>query len=521
MGRILKQYYPVILSICVLWLIVFALWIIVVNKNQGNFVYVLDDAYIHMSVAKNFVEHGVFGITRYQFSSSSSSLLWTGLLIICFSLFGEKELIPFLMNILFASIFLLVFYNFLNKQKISNDKILLLLIVAILFIPLPLLIFTGLEHILHILLVVCFSGYALKMLYSRGNCFVLKDELILTVLGMLVIMSRYEGVFLIAVFSVLFIREKRLLYPVILVLASIVPIMIFGIYSIDNGSYLFPNSILLKGNMPGISLLGIVIFIFKAIVKLVLNLQVLMLILAGLIMAFLSKKYMPMDKRSVVMMYVLVSLTLLHGIFANFIFFRYEGYLIALGVLFVATTLHELFISGNLNKKFYLTALIFIAPFMVRAVMGLGLIPQASNNIYEQQYQMAMFVKNYYGEKRIAANDIGAINYYADIRNLDLWGIGSIDVAKAKIEKRYSTGYIAQLADKEKIEIAMIYDHWLDEYGGVPPQWTKVGEWVIANNKVCGGDTVSFYAINSQDADALKKNLQEYSRLLPADVAVK
>jgi len=67
----------------------------------------------------------------------------------------------------------------------------------------------------------------------------------------------------------------------------------------------------------------------------------------------------------------------------------------------------------------------------------------------------------------------------------------------------------------------MIYDHWLDEYGGVPPQWIKVGEWIIANNKVCGGDTVSFYAINSQDADTLRKNLREYSRLLPADVAVK
>lgn len=521
MERILKQYYPVILSLCVLWLIIFILWIIAVHKNQGNFVYILDDAYIHMSLAKNFVEHGVFGVTRYEFSSSSSSLLWTGLLIICFSLFGVKEIIPFLLNILLSSILMLVLDRFLKKQEIPNDKILLLLIVSTLFIPLPLLIFTGLEHILQIIMVVCFSGYALEMLDSRDNYFVLKNKLILILLGMLVIMSRYEGMFLIGVFTVLFMREKRLLYPVILVLASMIPILVFGIYSIDNGSYLFPNSILLKGDMPGLSLAGNVLFIIKAIFNLVLNFQVLMLIIAGLILIFLSQKYMPMNKKSVNMMYVLVSLTLLHGIFAKFIFFRYEAYLIALGILFMAATLHELFMSGNINKKFCLICLIFIAPFMVRAVGCLVLIPQASNNIYEQQYQMARFVKSYYEEKGVAANDIGAINYYADIKNLDLWGIGSIDVAKAKIEKRYDTGYIAQLTDKEKIEIAMIYDHWLDVYGGVPPQWIKVGQWVIANNKVCGGDTVSFYAINSKDEDTLKKNLQEYSRYLPADVAVK
>ena len=234
---------------------------------------------------------------------------------------------------------------------------------------------------MQIVMVVCFSDYALKMLDSRDNYYVVKNKLILILLGMLVIMSRYEGIFLIAVFSVLFIKEKRLLYPAILVLASMVPIIVFGIYSIDNGSYLFPNSILLKGDMPGLSLAGNVLFMFKAIFNLVLNLQVLMLILAGLILIFLSKKYMPMNKKPVNMMYVLVSLTLLHGIFAKFIFFRYEAYLIALGILFVAATLHELFMSGIINKKFCLICLIFIAPFMVRAVGCLVLIPQASKNI--------------------------------------------------------------------------------------------------------------------------------------------
>jgi hypothetical protein len=42
--------------------------------NGGSFTYALDDAYIHLAMAKNF-PLGVWGTTRYEFSSSSSSLL--------------------------------------------------------------------------------------------------------------------------------------------------------------------------------------------------------------------------------------------------------------------------------------------------------------------------------------------------------------------------------------------------------------------------------------------------------------
>lgn len=48
-----------------------------VSKTGNHYVYPLDDAYIHLAVAKNFAIHHVWGITEYQFSSTSSSPLFT------------------------------------------------------------------------------------------------------------------------------------------------------------------------------------------------------------------------------------------------------------------------------------------------------------------------------------------------------------------------------------------------------------------------------------------------------------
>src|SRR4051812_45844062 len=52
--------------------------------NNNTWVYPLDDTYIHMSIGKNLAEFGQWGITRHEFTSSSSSILYTLLIALCF-----------------------------------------------------------------------------------------------------------------------------------------------------------------------------------------------------------------------------------------------------------------------------------------------------------------------------------------------------------------------------------------------------------------------------------------------------
>jgi hypothetical protein len=68
------------------------------------------------------------------------------------------------------------------------------------------------------------------------------------------------------------------------------------------------------------------------------------------------------------------------------------------------------------------------------------------------------------------------------------------------------------------IRIAVVYDGWFQQYGGLPPQWQKVGEWEILNNVICAGRVVSFYAVAPDEAGALKENLVKYSSQLPEEV---
>ena len=50
----------------------FSTFIKVIEKTI-NYIYPLDDTYIHMAIAKNFADFNCWGIDKYKFSSTTSS----------------------------------------------------------------------------------------------------------------------------------------------------------------------------------------------------------------------------------------------------------------------------------------------------------------------------------------------------------------------------------------------------------------------------------------------------------------
>jgi len=80
----IKKHWSLIIGVVILWITIAILLSISVGKNKGHLVYALDDAYIHMAIAKNFAEHKVWGVGKEGFTSSSSSLLWTLLLALIY-----------------------------------------------------------------------------------------------------------------------------------------------------------------------------------------------------------------------------------------------------------------------------------------------------------------------------------------------------------------------------------------------------------------------------------------------------
>lgn len=203
---------------------------------------------------------------------------------------------------------------------------------------------------------------------------------------------------------------------------------------------------------------------------------------ALILFIFQFNKQRTLWKCSTIMLIIFIVTTLLHMLFARTgWFFRYEAYLVALGIFVIAIGILE-YLPKNLSitfdkrvmskdvKEVAISLLVLVAvvslvflviyPLAERGLTSLIRIPQATTNTYEQQYQMGSFLKQFYHEESIAANDIGAINYLADIKCLDLWGLGSLEVARSKMDGNYDTQEIYYLAKRKKIKMYPLQIKW-------------------------------------------------------------
>jgi hypothetical protein len=230
-------------------------------------------------------------------------------------------------------------------------------------------------------------------------------------------------------------------------------------------------------------------------------------------------------QKELLLLLFLVAAIVLHLLFAaTGWFYRYEAYLVVLGILVNGSLLMQILTRGGTlglaAVRFALFVLTAFALFSlsVRGVRAIIETPQATTNIYQQQYQMAAFIKQYYQGEGVAANDIGAITYFADIKLLDLWGLGNAEVTRAKLNREYTTQKMSELAKNHRTRIALIYSVWFDREGGVPSEWTKVGEWTTPNCIVCGYPIVSFYALDSSEVAPLRSNLDAFAKELPPGV---
>jgi hypothetical protein len=131
---------------------------------------------------------------------------------------------------------------------------------------------------------------------------------------------------------------------------------------------------------------------------------------------------------------------------------------------------------------------------------------------------MGLFIKRYYQGSTIALNDIGAVNFLADVHCLDLWGLATYQVTELMRHHEYHTADILRLSKEAGVKVAMVYDSWYTPIGGLPRDWVWVGQWALLDNVVTGGDKVSIYAVDESETAPLMQKLRDFSPLLPKEV---
>ncbi|ACU61160.1 hypothetical protein [Chitinophaga pinensis] len=547
-----QKHYPVIATLLFLTVVLALACRQVLAHTGGHFCYPLDDTFIHMAIAKNFALHGVWGINAQEFSAASSSPLYTLILAACFKAGINSIWMPFYINVCFA--FLLVYMTDLLLQRFSLSAPVrcITLLALVILVPVPVMVASGMEHMLHAFLAVWMLYLSVPFLQPDNTT--RNQVLLLSLVSGLAILARFESLFLLAGVVVAGIYNRRWQQTGVVLVLSLVPLIVFGYISVQHGGYFLPNSVLLKASKltgGGSQLMSSIqeILIYKLLygnntmVNIFTNRYYpegssslsgttvirLLLIIPALILVLRpnADNVNTISKVKQLACIPLVNTFLHMALAAVGWLFRYEAYLVALDLTVVAILLYYFVLQlknaartySLLEKAVGAFLLLFLcAPLPFRALGAFHNLPAAAGNIYEQQFQMGTFLHSSYQHTAIAANDVGAVSYLSNNKILDLWGLGNNEVAAGKLHGQYSPEFLQQFSEKEKVKIAVVYDTWFDSK--LLQQWKKVASWKITNNVICGGDEVFFYAVDPAEATSLYNKLAAYKPLLPPNVTV-
>ena len=484
---------------------------------DGHFGYPMDDTYIHMAMAKSFALHGVWGVTQYGFTSSTSSPLFTLLVAACYRLTGVREVTPLAINIV-LSVAVIGWCAFaLRSARLSVSRTGWAMLALMLSIPLPILAISGMEHILQVLLVLIFAHEVCRSLAEESAG--ARDYAVISVLSALLVATRYEGAFLAFAAGCLLAARRMWGVAATVGVGSIAPIVVYGEIAKQQGWPFFPTSLLLKANLPDGSNLGTVrAFLWGLGNNCVRAPHIVFLFVAAAFLLWVSiRKYRTIWRAEQCALILFLATTAFHMSLARVgWYFRYEAYLVAFGLMACLLCLERVGLSAVWESwRVPTTALTLclLGAIAFRTVRAVYLTPTGIRNIYDQQYQMGLFLHEYFPRAAVVVNDIGAVSFLSDVRLLDVQGLGSVGAAEARFHGQYSPEWLRDRAVRDHAQLAIIYPHI-----GPPPDWIHQATWTIPDNWIAGRPSVGIYAIDPAVTPLLQSSLREFRSKLPRGV---
>jgi hypothetical protein len=501
-----------------LWLVLFTIGVISsLFLCDFQLILTLDDPYIHLAVADQILAGG-YGVNNGEWSSPSSSIIWPYLMALTEALhLGAYG--PLLVSAaaaaatIFAVLRLLELYY--SPEAGSEPQYLKWL--AVLVIPatsalaLPM---TGLEHSLHV-----WASVVTLIGLIEVACGKAPNGIHLIALVMLPLV-RFEGMAFAMAALAAFALLGRWRFAVISGTLIVVVLGLYAALMTSRGLPLLPSSIMLKSRILGDA------YDHRSIVRSVLDnftsslaypyaLRLLVVTFAICGGAWSLRR----DRRSLIVCGAVLAAIFAHLGFGQYdSFHRYEVYICALAsvtLIWIVAQLLPRLPVGNRSFTAVITGVTigFVSlPYLTAALQT----PFASRGIYEQQHQLGRFAREFF-PRPVAVNDLGLVSWRNSNFVLDLWGLGSEAVRKAKQSGTYGPAQIASLAESRGIEIAMIYDRWFQS--GMPAGWTKVAVLHTTAVTAAFGD-VAFYRTANTDRSALAKALDVFEAQLPPRVTL-
>jgi hypothetical protein len=531
LGRVLPE------AIVSLVFLAGALTVAMVSRSacDGIFVYPLDDPYIHMAMAKNLIAHGIYSPGTDSFAAASSSPLWTFLVAACFLVIGLRDWLPFVLNLFFGVCAIVMASSLLRRSGVGALGATLAGLAMMYLTPMIPVAFAGLEHMAHLfsmLLILRIASDELRR--EKGGAL-----FPLALACAFAVSLRYESLFFIGLLAGIFVAYRRPLHAGVALLGALLPVCVFGLWSLANGGFFLPNSLLLKGHFPqpfNASTIGQLLY-ERGVLGIVRSMHLAPMAIALLASAVAALFARGRKELPLLLLAVSSSILLQVSFAAIGFFYRYEAFLLAMGIVLIAVALSALFrqqreathgraIRIVLVLAFVVAQAVLLRPVQLRATWALETCMPASRSIYRQQYQLARFVGVEFAPGTwIAANDIGCISFFTDARVLDLYGLASNDITAMRRSGRYTAAAIDSQLCLHGVSYAMLYCSWFENAlspGGsaLPASLIEAGSMKIADNHGCADSVVHFFGSDRAHADTMAARLGRFRSSLPTGVAV-
>jgi hypothetical protein len=329
---------------------------------------------------------------------------------------------------------------------------------------------------------------------------------------------RFESLFLIALACTALLAQRRVVFAIALGLAGTAPVMALGLAGVAHGWWFLPTSIQLKGNDPR---QGWQAFVDRALTQARSMVPLLAVMCWLLVQLAIVRR--EVSARAQALGWLAVVAAAAHLCFARVgWFYRYEAYLIALGVLAASAMWpvppRDLLRGGRAIVA--ATAVIAAGLLAGRGIAAHGDVVPAAAGIYRQQYQMALFLRGAYAGAPVVVNDIGAVTFLANVEPVDLAGLAHIGIARATVNRTLNPDVMRAAAREAGAGIAILYERWWAPWGGLPQEWIRVRRW-STTCWICGDDTISFYGLTPRAAETLRSDLDAFEPTLPSGVIIR
>jgi hypothetical protein len=472
--------------------------------------YTLDDPYIHMALAEN-IARGHFGVNLGEVSNPSSSILWPWLLA-TFERIGMMLWAPALVNIACFVLTLRIMLAFCMARLAplgdGATNVLILVGLAALAFNLFGVIFTGMEHSLHVLLSVVAVTRAIDGKYDRVTLAALA----------IAPLVRFEAAIILAFGVGAALADRRWMFAASAVLAAALPLALYGWWLSGLGLPILPSSVLSKSAASSGLVDGGGGMIGSLVENLVRNAQsaaapLFAILAVGLVYAALKRA--ARDRLIALGLIAVLVLVALLGRMDSYA--RYEVYaLCVLGLGLVHLLQAEL---RQLLTSRMRALILGVGLCLLGASLGpyvFATTPQGARNIDRQQRQMHRLVTECW-RMPVAVNDLGWVSFRNDHYVLDLWGLGSEIARKARLSGE--PGWMKALADANAVDLAMIYPQWFE--GELPAEWLKLGEIGFTDRHVTTyAPMTTVYATRPGAESGIRECLRRISDSAPEGVQV-